>query len=297
MSKNLILRVAWVMAVVATAACNNRSSLAPNGGDASVGGDAFVGGDAATDASQPPRLDLPGIVVWLDGDVGIDTARTDVTTWTDRSAYRHVFMAQSADGDMPAIAQLNGHGAVRFNGRNRFISEYAPSAAQKDALALGGTFVVAIVFVPAGEATHSTILTLAMLPWIASPPEPDVMPPPSSPTFSILTQVEPSARSFQAGASSLRVGDGFAPSPQRLILSTEGGNPVRVRLNGQAQTGTPAAVDGPSDGSYAPIYLGSWDFDSWGFEGAVAEMVIVRGAADSATEQALDDYLKLKFSL
>jgi hypothetical protein len=56
-------------------------------------------------------------------------------------------------------------------------------------------------------------------------------------------------------------------------------------------------VDGPYEGAYAPIYLGSWDFDLPGLEGTVAEMVIVRGGADPVTEEALDSYFKREFSL
>lgn len=320
MSKTLILRAAVTLTVVASTACSSRARVtaeeggagvrdasmggeedAPTAGDGRAGDDATPSsdagdGDRTTDATQAPQLDLPGIVVWLDADVGIAAAGSGLVTWTDRSPYQHVFLAQAAEGDMPALTKLNGHGAVQFSGRNRVISEYAPSAAQQDALSLGRDFVVAMVFLPAREVRQRAVLTMAMLPWIASPPQPNVTTPPMHPTFTIMTQTD-STTSFQAGAGSLDVGGGFALSPQRLVMSTEAGGHIRVRLNGQLQTGTPSIDADPSDGSYAPVYLGAWDFDSRGFEGAVAEMVIVRGLADAATEQALDDYLKLKFSL
>ncbi|MEO7668484.1 MAG: hypothetical protein ABIW57_04040 [Polyangia bacterium] len=321
----LVMRAAWVIAVVASGACSSRSLAerdgGPGGPDASMVGDVRAGsdasdafgaddsrvdapvtGDSAIDAPVSPPLDLPGIVLWLDGDVGIDAPGSPLMTWTDRSEYRHVFVAQSSSGEAPARAQLNGHGAVRFNGLNRFISEHTPTPTQKDALSLGSNFVVAMVFLPESSEPRRAIVARAGLPWIASPPQPEV--PPFFPyfTFTVLTGVDPTAdvdqyRQFQAGAGSLNVAGGFTLSPHRLILSTDGSNQVRVRLNGQLQTGEMETVPDPADGSYGPIYVGSWDFDSWGFDGTVAEMVIVRGGADPATEEVLDSYLKGKFSL
>ncbi len=272
-------------------------------GNVSTGGTGpGTGGSASTAAtgtggSAALPLDLPGVVLWLDGDVGIVASGSASMTWTDRSAFRHVFTAQSADGTMPAMAQLNGHGAVRFTGRNRFISEQTPTPAQRDALSLGSNFVVALVFVPERKLPQGAILTLAMLPWIPVPPEDLVLPPYSAPAFGVGTGTGPSSLVFDAAGSTLNIEADFALSPQRLILSTEGGNRVGVRLNGQLQPGTPAMEVPAYEGAYAPIYVGSWDFDIPGLEGTVAEMVIIRGGADAATEEALDNYLKRKFSL
>lgn len=60
---------------------------------------------------------------------------------------------------------------------------------------------------------------------------------------------------------------------------------------------TTVPVLGTSTDAALKIFVGSWDFDSSGFEGTVAEMVSVRGGADPATEEALDSYLKGKFLL
>jgi len=315
---SLVARLFLLSAAAALVACGASGSVARNdGGPADVAtsrGDVVVrgaagdtgsrdgamgGGDAATDAMTdlpPPSLELSGIVVWLDADVGIDAPGTAQMTWTDRSGYRHVFTAQSAVEEMPTTTRLNGHGAVRFNGRNRFISEHEPTAAQQDALTLGGDFTVAVLFLAEREVTHESVLTTAMLPWIASPPQPDLPPPPSPPTFFIELETTP-ALSLQAGASRLLVGGDFVLSTQRLIVSTSEGRQLRVRLNGQLQTGTSEAIANPPAGGYAPLYLGAWDFDTYGFQGIVAEMIVVRGPADPATEQALDDYLTSKFHL
>ena len=283
------------MALVAAAACNQGDSL---------------GADAGPDVSPPAQLDLPGIVAWLDGDVGIDASRPDLMTWTDRSSYNHVFVAQTVlYGDMPAIAQLNGHQAVQFNGRNRFVSEAVPSASQMDALTLGDTFTVALVFVPArpGEVerrptsvsdpdpTTPSVLAMAVFPWLPAPPQMPTTVVPPLPSFVVMTDGDGSL-SFQAPSSDLHAAGTFAPTAQRLIMSTGGQNGPRVLLNGQLQAGTVTPVGTPSHGAYAPIYLGAWDFDWWGFQGAVAEMIVARGA-DEATEQALDGYLEAKFSL
>jgi hypothetical protein len=318
MTKIVILRLFLMSGAAGLVACGSHASLAPNDGapedvrtsrgDVVVSGaagnagnrDGAMGGaDAGTDATMnvaPPPLELGGIVVWLDGDVGIDAPGTDQMTWTDRSAYRHVFVAQSAIDELPTTTRLNGHGAVRFNGRNRFISEHVPTAAQQDALTLGGDFVVAMAFLAEREVTHESVLTTSMLPWIASPPQPDLPLPPSIPAFFVELETAP-ALSLQAGASRLVLAGDFVLATQRMILSTSGGRQLRVRLNGQLQGGTSEALSNPPDGAYAPLYLGAWDFDRYGFEGSVAEMIIVRGPADQATEQALDDYLKSKFSL
>jgi len=336
MTKLLSLRVVWTAAVAALVACGGRSPLASHDaapGDASAssgGGDLLVRGDAQgpmngdgardggdatidatidatadavidattdalTDAAPPTPLDLPGIVLWLDADDGIQGAGTDQMTWTDRSMYQHVFVAQSADGQMPTLSRLNGHRVVRFSGRNRFISEYAPSAAQQEALSLGRDYVVAMLFLLEHEATRESILTTAMLPWIASPPQ-GTVPPISPATFAIELQMD-SSLSFRIGAASLHVEGSVVRSAQLMIMSTVGGNQLRVRANGQVQTASTQAVPDPEYGDYAPVFLGAWDFDTPGFAGIVAEMIIVRGPADQATEQALEKYLKAKFSL
>jgi hypothetical protein len=161
-----------------------------------------VTGDGATGTPPLRPLDLPGLVLWLDADVGIAAPGSASMTWTDQSAFRH------------------GHGAVRFNGRDRFISEQTPTSAQKDALSLGSNFVVGLVFVPEREIPERAILTLAMLPWIPSPAVNVPAAPYSAPSFMVATETDPT-RNFQAGGSQLNVAFGFAQSPQRLILSTE----------------------------------------------------------------------------
>jgi len=315
MTKTLILRLLLTSAAAASMGCTGGGSLARKDGapgdvptsrgdvvvmgDAAGAGDrdgAVASGDGATDAvtDLAPPLDLTGVVVWLDADMGIEGAGTAQMTWTDRSAYRHVFLAQSAVDEMPTMTLLNGHHAVRFNGRNRFISEQAPTAAQQDALALGTDFTVAVLFLAEKEVTHESVLTTSMLPWIASPPQPDLSPPSASPTFFVELVPDP-ALSFQAGDSRLRLAGDFVLSTQRMILSKSAGGPVRVVLNGQLQAGTSESLSDPPDGAYAPMYLGAWDFDTFGFQGIVAEMIVVRGHPDQATEQALDDYLKSKF--
>lgn len=328
MTKLLSLRVALAAAIAALGACGGRSPLgshdaAPGdvssgGGDLLVRGDAegpidgdAAGGDAVidatadavidattdavTDAAPSSPLDLPGIVLWLDPDVGIQGAGTDQMTWTDRSVYQHVFVAQPADGEMPTLSRLNGHRAVRFNGRNRFISEYAPSAAQQEALSLGRDYTVAMLFLLEHEANRESILTTAMLPWIASPSQPIV--PPISPATFVIELQQDSSLLFRIGAATLHVEGSVALSAQLMIMSTVGGNQLRVRANGQVQTASTQAVPDPQYGDYAPVFLGAWDFDTLGFAGIVAEMIIVRGPADQATEQALEKYLKAKFSL
>lgn len=327
MIKTLILRVLLAV-TAATAGCGGRSPLesqdaAPvdtsgGGGDGLVRGDALgdpgkgdgaregadapadlaidLTPDAPADGAQPSPLNIPGVVVWLDADVGIDAPGTDQMTWTDRSPYGHVFMAQSADDAAPTVTRLNGHRAVRFSGHNRFISEQAPTPAQRDALSLRRDFIVALVLLPETEVPHDAILTRATLPWIGSPPLTIDPLPPTAPTFSIDLKADPSL-SLQAGAARLRLGGDYLQSSQRLILSAQDGKRIRVLINGQLQTATPEEITNPSDGDYAPIYLGSWDFGTLGFEGVVAEMIVVRGSSDPATEQVLDDYFKAKFSL
>lgn len=330
MTKVLTLRGLLAATVALSAACGGRSSLtgkdgasndgAPSdagtgGGDVlmrgdggldvsgdgrAAGADAMSGAvDAMTvpviDAGPPSALNLPGIVVWLDADTGIEGEGTDHMTWTDRSPFQHVFVAQASGAEMPTLSRVNGHRAVRFNGHNRFISEQVPSAAQERALALGQDFTVAMAFLTEHQATGDAILTTAMLPWIDAHELPVVLLPPSPPTFSIVLQAD-SALSFQAGETRLKETGDFVPSFELMILSTAGGNQLRVRLNDQVQTLSNGAVPDPAYGDYAPVFLGAWDFDSFGFQGIVAEMIIVRGAAaDPATEQALADYFKAKF--
>ncbi|HXU81908.1 MAG TPA: hypothetical protein VN914_10965, partial [Polyangia bacterium] len=63
--------------------------------------------DAAPDVGPP--LTVPGLALWLDPRVGLEVSAGAVTSWTDRSPYRHRLVAEAPDMETrPAPAPLAG---------------------------------------------------------------------------------------------------------------------------------------------------------------------------------------------
>jgi hypothetical protein len=63
--------------------------------------------DAGDDSSHAP-LDIPGLSVWLDGEVGVTTSARGVETWVDRSQQEHRFVTESAFDALPVLGVKTG---------------------------------------------------------------------------------------------------------------------------------------------------------------------------------------------
>ena len=114
------------------------NDVGPISDDASAEGSSQsppLGDDAAAYSSAPqPRVNVAGVALWLDGEMGIAAdGAGSVTTWGDRSGLAHVFLGKPSDGS-PRLGQINGRGAVSFNGQNQVIIEQYPTPAQQAAL-------------------------------------------------------------------------------------------------------------------------------------------------------------------
>jgi hypothetical protein len=135
-------------------------ATACGGRAASAGPNADAGGsESSTTIASGPPLSIPGVSVWLDGDVGIGIGAAGIERWADRSGQGHVFVGHNlaygpADVAVrPQPGRLGGHGAVRFNARNRMIIEEFPTPEQQAGLTFGlGGFLIAVGFRPRAQA-------------------------------------------------------------------------------------------------------------------------------------------------
>jgi hypothetical protein len=264
--------------------------------------------DAGSDGVSAPPLSIPGVSLWLDGDMGVTVGATGIERWADRSGQGHVFLGQGEGYDLqsqarPQPERLGGHGAVRFNTRNRMIIEQFPTARQRTGLTFGlDGFLVAVVFQneSATPLAHGpTPLVMMRGPWIPSPPSPTVPPWPaanSDPLDFLFTDGNLTAA---AGVTQADLGKNYGPGlPHMVIVIVAGaGAAIEIRADGQ-----PAGTASHSQPTifpleYQPIYVGDWDFDWLGFDGTVGELVVVKGATESATVAALEGYLMAKYGL
>lgn len=253
---------------------------------------------ATSDALQIP-VAIPGLAVWLDGDQGVTAPGGALATWLDRSPQRHTFLAQSPGSadELPKFALLDGHGAIRFDGHNRIVSERAPSAPQAESLTLGGDgFLVAMVFeLDEAPAIPEVLLALSG-PWF-DPLSPGI-PPPSNlaPMFVTIEQTGLSA--LIAGRTFFFVESVDFTAPHLLVLAVTDDR-ISIQLDGRAaqdQICAPAPCV-RAGLAYAPLYAGNWDFDIAGLGGSLSELILARGAPLTGTVARLEAYLLRKYSL
>jgi hypothetical protein len=242
--------------------------------------------------------------------MGVTVGADGIERWADRSGQGHAFLGQSVGYDpqsfvRPQPGRLGGHGAVRFNTRNRMIIEQSPTAEQQKGLTFGlEGFLVAVVFQteskPPFGSGQITPIVMMLGPWIPAPLTPD---------FTLTAPApdnEPVALSFMdgmltAGAGHMGVDLGYSYGPglphMVIFVMTAGGQTLAIRADGQpAETASNSQqVISPLD--YRPVYIGDWDFDWLGFGGTVGELVVVKGAIEGATVSALEGYLKAKYGL
>jgi hypothetical protein len=296
-----------------TAGTPMQGSGSPSGDGGGLGGGALTdafGPDAPATAPSPP-IAIAGVSLWLDGDLGLSMGATGIDRWADRSGQGHVFLGQSVLSysqqtmqyfrlPHPQPARVAGHGAVRFNGGNRMIVEERPSAAQQASLTFGqGGFLLAVVYqaeqLAPLQAYDISPLVVADGPWISEPPYTNV---PPTTGLSVPFRLEFSTAGLEASAAGLSVdlGKGYGPGPTHMLVVKLDATTLSVRTDGQPlDSNSNGSVQGPLD--YEPIYVGNWDFSDVGFIGAVAEVVVLKGAPSDATVATLEGYLKTKYRL
>jgi hypothetical protein len=290
--------------------------------DASSGGDAAAeavadsadrpapdaDGRPAADAQETipapagPPLAMPGISVWLDGDVGVVEADQRVATWADRSGLGHVFVGQRASEAGPHSTRLGNHGAVRFDGKSRVVSERFPAPDQEASLTfLQGGFLLAVVFQAdhLSEAMNPAVMVTAMQPWIPAigmePGNGDVLLPHSQ-SFEIDISMAGLVAFSRDGAHVPAPGDYGPERPHLAVVELES-TTLTVRIDGRPTAVMPNALSASDSLAYAPLYVGQWDFDIRGFEGAIGEVVVTKASPGSAWVTALEHYLLAKYEL
>jgi hypothetical protein len=282
--------------------------------------------EASIEGAPPlrPPLDLPGIVLWLDGDVGVAITSGYAISWMDRSDAHHILTGEPVrsvisgcdDPFCPPLAStIARHGAVAFNGRNRF--QLGPDS-MRDALQLGtDDFVLAIVAKIESDAA-------------LGPLSPDS---PGRYLFGLLPEILPNALSFDptALAFDLRVRDSvtvglsasFRPNALRQFVVTSGdpydqpalhvfifdsvGTEVQFRVDGQSVLDDPygRVDDDAPDGGVAPVawsshetvFVGRWDFNEPGWPGEVGEVVLIKGSGANGAIMPVETYLRQKYGL
>jgi hypothetical protein len=264
--------------------------------------------EAGSEGVSAPPLSISGVSLWLDGDMGVGVGASGIERWADRSGQGHIFLGQGTGDALqnqvrPQAGRLGGHGAVRFNTRNRMIIEQFPTARQQTGLTFGlESFLVAVVFQTESETPlgHGpTPLVMMRGPWFPFPPSPTlplVPPTDSDPLDFLFTDGNLTAA---AGVTQADLGKNYGPGlPHLVIVVVAGaGAAIEIRADGQPAGTVSHSQPTISPLDYRPIYIGDWDFDWLGFDGTVGELVVVKGATESATVAALENYLMAKYGL
>jgi hypothetical protein len=264
--------------------------------DAAVS-DALVTAETTTADAPPLPFEIPGLAVWLDGDYGVTSSGHGIDSWLDRSPQRHLFAGQTPFGAWPAPASLRGHGAVRFDGRNRIISERDPTEPQADSLTLGGAgFLMAMVFQADASPAESMVLAAVTGPWSDTAPNANVPAPSgSAPLFLFL---EPTGVGATIGRQNVVANAPVDFTAPHLLEVGVADDRISLRVDGHEVASEACAPScATTDFKFAPVFAGNWDFDLRGLEGVVGELVLVKGAAAPAVAAAIEGYLTGKYGL
>jgi len=232
-----------------------------------------------TIASSPP-IELPGTVLWLDGDFGVARDGVQVRAWTDRSGLGHVFEREAISDSDPTSDRLAGHGALRFGGHARLALSRTVEDRARAALTLGTQdFLIAMVLRRDGGGPQPTLLALAEL-QAASPVA--------------LLQLNPTLQFVLAGDAPLSTPATLEGARPQLVVVLRRGELLAVRVDG-VEAGSATTV--PADLPFLVPYVGGWALEMAGFGGLVGEVVMVAGLAVEANLAPLEDYLRQKYGL
>jgi hypothetical protein len=273
---------------------------AQGGAGASAG--AGMGGGGGSEPWSPAALS--GLVLWLDAGSGVTTAGLSsnlrVSEWQDRSGKgNHARQAEPVQQPRLVTGALSRLPAIEFNGQ--FTRLLIPD---NETLEPGTEdFTIEIVaawtnsFIPTdGNWGYGTLYAKqAPLPpykgigfwandWLTQ-------------SANLLFQVDLSVGSWVA-SDGLTLNDGnFRLHGARRTGTAAGAGALQVRINGSIaavwELGAPVDLDG--SGEVATI--GGGFSSTQGLDGAIAEMVFVRGALSDDDLGRLETYINQKYSL
>jgi hypothetical protein len=259
-------------------------------------------GDETTDAALSPPADagpdaapftprsLDGLVIWLDGDVGVQSTGAQVVSWMDRSGNGN---DATSGTDRPVVITglVNGHAAVRFDGQMTFMQMPDVATTQWGT----GDYAVVVVAAVRNAASTDVVHGYAMLYGKSSQTYP------YAGAVLFMNWPIPSASTkaaAQADATHNAVGttSGLNSGMFHLFAMRHHGTMLEVRVDGQAEaqadvTGVTADAPGakPTIGGQAKIVQM--------LDGDIAEVVAVKGAVSDSDMAALEAFLKKKYAL
>jgi hypothetical protein len=267
---------------------------------------ADLGPDAPAIASTPP-IAVPGVALWLDGNVNVTVARDEIVRWRDRSPSGHSFEVEAGDATPPRFSRIGAarHGAVRFEGRERLVARGALPNTWTTLTIGDQDFLLALV-VEAESETQRRAIGFGLL-----DPIPYDLPGNLHLTgYGLAVVFDQTVKLTIMGPQGISGGALPAWPSQvetpRLLLLSSVGNATQIRLNGVVALENPSGrLSQPSAGRPAArinvgsnaIYVGSWDFDSLGIVGAIGEVVIVTGPQTAQAVAPIEEYLRGKYGL
>ncbi len=276
-----------------------------------------AGADADSSAVAPavsfPPVSVAGVGLWLDGTMGLTASdpRGGIGTWNDRSGLGHVFVGQSVGMSLPQASTIGNVGAVQLSGSGgRLIIEESPTQGQQESLTFeNDEYVLAVAFeadptiddsTPQGSQDDNHILAIAIPPWLSETPS--AIPGPIGASPFALTVSSTGLLTFSSMpnlSATAQLSGAWVGVPHVLVISVSG-TQVTMRADGaplpvDLTLGLCSACPEPSF-SYAPIYLGGWDWDTPGFPGRIGDFVVVKGDPGSDLNR-LESYLLTKYRL
>jgi hypothetical protein len=296
-------RARW-LSVLATVGCGGTTApdvFAPDAGADALAPDGEPTGPFDSTIASSPPIELPGTVLWLDGNFGVARASAEVRAWTDRSGFGHVFEREAVGDPTPAPDRLANQGALRFGGHSRMVLSKATDEKGRAALTIGSQdFLIALVL--RRDPGRPSEVLFALSPWIdpLSVPAPDA---------ALYLQLEPTLQLGLFGRGHAEGGRLEAPGlieagKPHLVLISSQGPMLTARIDGRDVASKPLGrlggerADGkPLELPFLPPFVGEWDFDLPGLTGLVGEVVMVVGPGVPAATEPLELYLRKKYGI
>lgn len=278
----------------------------------SVDGAPLDAADGAVESNPP--VQLPGVVLWLDGDFGVASAGGHLRSWTDRSPAGLVFeprpLRQLPDrSDLPPLPESPGpvpdvlasHGALRFDGITQLELANADDRVRAALNTVGRDFLLVMVLradpSPGFQSRH-TLFTFSQEGAAADQqiyrPEFDLWV--ADDRFNLAFAygarlVGGGTRTFDSGKPQLMTVSKLA---DRLTLRFRSSDP-NARLSWNAGP-VPYGIGDPLDLPFLAPRVGGW-IRGGNFLGLLAEVVLVIGPGAAEAAGLVEDYLVRKYGL
>jgi hypothetical protein len=257
--------------------------------------------DAPVIVTTPP-IDVPGVALWLDGDVNVFSEGNDVVGWKDRSASGRSFVVEASGVSRPRHNRNGLYGTVQFYGHERLVALAEQPNAFTRLTIDDQDFLLALVLLVDSSLQRRSI-AFGLLPYLAmSPSVTDLG------SFSLAFEMNPTTATFLIGGELTEDRSWNLPhwatqgEEGRVVVFASVGDGVQVRINGKLEVDDPKGrlVGMPANTRRLKIgpnamYVGSWDWDSAGIRGDIGEIVMVVGTGTAASIAPVEGYLRSKY--